>query len=319
MLVSRGIRALTFTQPPWVLKDGTVDEKSRQKFFSSVWTRVRGGFDSNKCASLLDQIDRDIFKISQLTAITVEMEPLRINRSRKLRSSSLRTVRDNAQSLFDILHLRWSCPCPCQLPHRANLQLSMYGDNEANEPCEEDTPTRFALLLSFEKSSGVSRPPPWQWRDVEVKTSPRAQNQPVTSVRFNIQPSATTTSLLKQPATRTLQQLAPASKIDDLCKVLIRQGLQGCCLGFLEDQQRQHQLFAVSGPGVQNEIVDETSLYYIVHGNNKDLLGPREKYAVLKGINLKTTNISIDALSPCYLQMLFCNSMIPLGLLNPGT
>ena len=280
------------------MKDGTVDEKGRQKFFNSVWTRVRGGLDSNKCFSLLKQIDHDIFKISQLTAITVEMEPLRINRSRILRSRSSRSVRDNAQSLFDNLHLRWSYPCPCQLPHRANLQLSKHGDNETNEPCDEDTPTCFALLFSFEKSSGVSTLPPWQWRDVEIKTLSRAQKPPETSVCSNIQPSAATTSRLKQPATETLQEATPASKIDDLCKVLMRQGLQSCYLGFLEDQQRQHQLFAVSGPGVQNDIVDETSLHYIVHGKNKIMLGPREKYAVLKEVFLKTNNISIGALSP---------------------
>lgn len=269
-------------QPPWVLKDGTVDEKCRRKFFSSVWTRVRGGFDSNKCASLLEQIDRDILKISQFTAITLEVEPLRINRSRKLRSSS-KNVRENAKSLFEILHLRWSCPCPCQLPHRVNLQLSMHQDHEVNQSDEENTPTRFALLFSFEKNSGVSIPPPWYWRDVEVETSPLAQKISGASVRFNIQPPATAAPRLGPLATSTLQGSVPTSKIDDLCKVLILERLQRCCLGFLEDQQRRHQLFSVPGPGIQNEILDETSLENIIHGNNKVLLGPREKYAALEG------------------------------------
>ena len=263
-----------------MLEDGTVDEKSQQKFFSSVWMRIRGGFTTNKCASLLIEIDRDIRKISELTSITLEVEPLRIHRRRKIRSRSLRVVRENAQSLFDILHLRWSGPCPCQLPHRANLQLSMLQDNEANPP-EEEGPTRFALLFSFEKNSRFSSPPPWYWRDIEVETSPRAQpHSGSSSVRFNITPAPSmVTSRPKPPAKSTLCQPAAGPKINDLCKALIPAGLSSCCLGFLEDQQRRHQLFLVSGPGIRNEIVDETSLYYIIHGTNKVSLGPREKYA----------------------------------------
>lgn len=263
-----------------MLKDGTIDEKSRQKFFSSVWTRIRGGFITNKCASLLIEIDNDIRKISELTSVTLEVESLRIHRRCKLRSRSLRVMRENAQSLFDILHLRWSGPCPCQLQHRANLQLSMLQENEAH-PSEEDGPTRFALLFSFEKDSRLSKPPPWFWRDIEVETSPRAQPQSGSpSVRFNI-PSAPPmiASRSKAPATSIVHQPAPALKIDNLCKTLIPAGLPSFCLGFLEDQQRRHQLFLVPGPGIRNEIVDETSLSYIIHGNKKVVLGPREKYA----------------------------------------
>lgn len=301
-----------------MLEDGTIDRKCQQKFFSSVWTRVRGGFATNKCASLLLEIDRDIRKISELTSVTLEVEPLRTYRRRKMRSRSIRAVRENAQSLFDILHLRWSSPCPCQLPHRANLQLSMLQDNEANPP-EEDSLTRFALLFSFEKNSRFSKAPPWYWRDVEIETSPRAQPQPAASVRFNIQPAPTITSRSNSSAISTSHQPATAPKIDDLCKVLTPEGSPSCCLGFLEDQQRRHQLFLVSGPGIRNEIVDETSLNYIIHGNNKVLLGPREKYAHLKEVLLRLANLPQDARSLCSLQMLSCNFTILLGSPNPGT
>lgn len=273
-----------------MLEDGIIDAKCQQKFFNNAWTRIRGGFATNKCASLLLQIDRDIRKISELTSITLEVEPLRINRRRKLRSRSLKAVRENAQSLFDILHLRWSGPCPCQLPHRANLQLSMLQDNEVN-PLEEDSLTRFALLFFFETNSRISKPPPWYWRDIEVETSSRAQPQSgSSSVRFNIQPAPPIIpSRSKPPAARTLHPPVSASKIDDFCKVLVSAGLSSCCIGFLEDQQRRHQLFLVSGPGIRNEIVEETSLYYIINGNNKVLLGSREKYAfsVRKKVLLK--------------------------------
>ena len=263
-----------------MLEDGTIDENCRQKFFSSLWKRVRGGFETNKCASLLIDIDHDIRKISELTSITLEVEPLRIHRRRKIRSRSLRAVRENAQSLFDILHLRWSGPCPCQLPHRANLQLSMLQENEAKFP-EEDSPTRFALLLSFDKNNRFSKPPPWYWRDVEVETSSRAQSQlGSSSVRVNIQPAPPITSRSRSHAGSTSHRPLPASKINDLCGVLVPEGLPSCCLGFLEDQQRRHQFFLVSGPGIRNEIIDETSLYYIIHDKNKVPLGPREKYAL---------------------------------------
>lgn len=262
-----------------MLEDGTIDEKSRQKFFSSVWTRIRDGFTTNKCVSLLIEIDRDIRKISELTFVTLEVKSLRIHRRRKMRFRSLGVVRENAQSLFDILHLRWFGPCPCQLPHRANLQLSMLQDNEANPP-EEKGSTRFALLFFFEKNSRFPSPPPWHWRDIEVEISLRAQpHSRSSSVRFNITPvSSTTTFRAKPSATNTMCQRASASKINDFCKALIPAGSPSCPFGFLEDQQRRHQLFLVFGPGVRNEIVDETSLYYIIHGNNRVSLEAREKY-----------------------------------------
>lgn len=68
--------------------------------------------------------------------------------------------------------------------------------------------------------------------------------------------------------------------------------------------------FLVSGPGIRNEIVDETSLNYIIHGNNKVSLGPREKYAPLKGVSAcKTANLSQDVRSLYFLQMPLCNFM----------
>lgn len=301
-----------------MLADGTIDEKCQQKFFSSVWTRVRGGFASNKCASLLTEIDHNIRKIAQLTSISLEVEPLRMHRRRRMKSGSLKTVRDNAQSLFDILHLRWSDPCSCQLPHRANLQLSMLHEHEAN-PREEDDPTRFALLFSFEKHSRTSNPPPWHWQDIEVETSSHTQTQSGTPVRFSIPPAAAISLRSKSPPINTSPQVVSPRKIDDLCEVLIPKGLSSYCLGFLEDQKRRHQLFLVSGPGTRNEIVEETSLHYIIHGKNKIPLGPREKYAAVKRAILKTANFSQDALSPCFWRTLSYNFMILLGSPSRGT
>ena len=231
------------------------------------------------------------------------MEPLRISRNRKLRSILLKNVQDNARSLFDILNLQWSCPCSCQMPHRANLQLSMYSDEEANTSCDEDGPTRFALLFSFENNSIAPKPPPWIWRDIEVESSPLLEQQSGGSVRFSIQPSVVLPPSIRQPATLGLTPSLSQSQIDDLCKVLIMGGSQVRCLGFLEDQERRHHLFSVPGPGVQEKFADETTLHRIVYGVDKFLLGPREKYAILKEASRRMLISPQDLRSPYFLQM----------------
>lgn len=177
----RGIDVESLIQPPWVSKDGKLDEKARDKFFSSAWTRIRGGFESNKCALLLQEIDRDISKISHLTSVTMEIEPLRLNRKRRMRARFWTGVRDSAQSLSEILHLRWANPCPCQCSHRANMQLKAQTDDEADEDAN-NVQIRFALLLALDTVAAAAPPLPWKWRDVEIQSSGLVQNTSVYSL-----------------------------------------------------------------------------------------------------------------------------------------
>lgn len=108
----------------------------------------------------------------------------------------------------------------------------------------------------------------------------RALDTPGGSVRFHIPPPATTAPTPKANAMPISQATVTTSKIHDLCKSLVSKSSQNCSIGFLEDQQRRHHLFLVSGPGVQNQIMSEASLHYLLLETHKMVLGPREKYAL---------------------------------------
>lgn len=55
---------------------------ARKKFFKSIWTKIRGGFGSAKYSMLLQDIDRDIDKISKLTSGAIQLEPLRTEKKK---------------------------------------------------------------------------------------------------------------------------------------------------------------------------------------------------------------------------------------------
>lgn len=153
------------TKPPWLDQNSSVDEALRKKFFKSPRLKIRGGFNTDKYAELLADIDRDIDKISRLTRGTIELEPLRTEKKNRLQSVYWQNIRDQAQRLFESLSSRFS-PCDCTHPHKANLRLdvrkSRSGDN---------TTARFAFLLTFEKSVCGPTAIPWNWRDIEIECS----------------------------------------------------------------------------------------------------------------------------------------------------
>ncbi|EXJ71184.1 uncharacterized protein A1O5_06178 [Cladophialophora psammophila CBS 110553] len=160
--------------PPWVSKDGTVDENARNRFFSSAWVRIRGGFESNKCALLLQEIDRDISKIAQLTSLTAQVEPLRLIRKRRMKARVWANIRDSAQSLSELLCLRWPSLCSCQYSHRANMLLKAQGDDDADVD-DENEQSHFELLLVFDQVAASAPPVPCRWQDVEIESSGLAQ------------------------------------------------------------------------------------------------------------------------------------------------
>ena len=136
----------------------------RKKFFRNTWTRIKGGFDSDKYATLLEEIDRDIYKISKLTPSAIKLEPIHTGKKNRLNSTYWRNTRDQAQRLFESLSSRF-CPCSCQRPHQANLRLDVRKDYDAGG----DT-VRFAFLFTFQKDACMPTPLPWDWRDVEIET-----------------------------------------------------------------------------------------------------------------------------------------------------
>ncbi|KAI9772128.1 MAG: hypothetical protein M1840_001417 [Geoglossum simile] len=162
-------------KPLWIAGDGALDKNARKKFFKNAWTRIKGGFDSDKYATLLEEIDRDIYKISKLTPSATRLEPIRAGKRNWLNFTYWKNVRDQAQRLFESLSLRF-CPCSCQHPHQANLQLDVQRDYDA----KGDT-VRFAFLFTFRKDTYTPTPLPWDWRDVGIKTL-QTPNAPCTLV-----------------------------------------------------------------------------------------------------------------------------------------
>ncbi|KAI9690191.1 MAG: hypothetical protein M1822_009152 [Bathelium mastoideum] len=163
-------------RPPWISQDGTIDERARKKFFRNLWTRINGGFKSSKFGELLQDIDNDIAKISQLTAGGLELEPLRLERLNQMHSAYWENIRDQAQRLFDSLSSRFNT-CSCHHPHKATLRL----DARKSDVGEEVV--RFAFLLTFEKSECYTKELPWDWRDIEIETSPRSSAPSVAQVQ----------------------------------------------------------------------------------------------------------------------------------------
>ncbi|KAF1985809.1 hypothetical protein K402DRAFT_454804 [Aulographum hederae CBS 113979] len=257
-------------KPPWINQNGTIDENARKKFFKNVWTRINGGFNSNKYAELLQAIDNDIAKISQLTARGLELEPLRVERLNQIRSMYWKNIRDQAQRLFESLNSRFDT-CSCHNPHKATLRL------DARKNDSGETAIRFAFLLTFEKSEGCTGELPWNWRDIEIEASP-CTSAPQTSnssqsVRLMTTtaapalPSVLVSSALSTTAT-TYVRSGLASKIDNLCRALVRGHNSECCIGFLEDQSWQHHVYCVPGPGSSNQISDIAPIKEVIYDNN---------------------------------------------------
>lgn len=67
-----------------------------------------------------------------------------------------------------------------------------------------------------------------------------------------------------------------ASKIENLCKALIKGHNSKSCLGFLEDQPWQHYIYSVPGPGTSNLISEAASLKEVMCVNNSKMT-TREK------------------------------------------
>jgi hypothetical protein len=145
--------------------DSTIDEKARKKFFKNAWIRVKGGFDSSKYTALLQEIDNDIAKISQLTSSALELEPIRAEKKSRLQSTHWKNIRDQAQRLFDSLNSRFH-PCSCHQSHQAKLRLDARISYDAGEDF-----IKFRFIMMFESDPSKSQTFPYKWRDIEIETT----------------------------------------------------------------------------------------------------------------------------------------------------
>ncbi|KAF8531431.1 hypothetical protein BDD12DRAFT_800092 [Trichophaea hybrida] len=93
-------------RPPWIMENDTINEKIRNKFFNSFWTRISGGFNSDKYAKLLDQILRDIDQINKLTEGAIQNESLRREKKRQANDTYWISLQDHAKRLYQSLTTR---------------------------------------------------------------------------------------------------------------------------------------------------------------------------------------------------------------------
>ncbi|KAL9101607.1 MAG: hypothetical protein Q9163_003146 [Psora crenata] len=248
----------------------------REKFFKNWWIRMKGGLNLSKFAELLQAIDNDVTKIRQLTAGGLELEPLRLERLNQRHSTYWKNIRDQAQRLFESLNSRFHT-CSCHHPHKATLRLDARRSDSGEEA------VRFAFLLTFEKSECCTGELPWDWRDIEIETSPCSSALSVApnsnlrrSVRFMTtapapaQPSVVVSSALSTTTTTDVRS-SLASKIDNLCRALMQGYNSECCIGFLEDQSWQHHVYCVPGPGSSNQVSDIAPIKEFIYGNNSKM------------------------------------------------
>lgn len=141
-----------------------MESRNLEKFFKKsnrLWKSVKLAFDRDKIDKLLEQIEKDVFRIDNLTQGNVKLEPLRQERRRKSNTLHWQGIRDHAKLLFDAISSRWLCDCEHE--HKASLKL------EVRRLCDHGPRPRFSLMFSFDDVSISTVSTPWDWRAVEIE------------------------------------------------------------------------------------------------------------------------------------------------------
>ena len=148
-------------------QNGEGENKTVETFFqksSRFWHGVKIGLDGDKLDKLLEQIEKDIFRIEKLTEKTIKLEPQRQELHRKSNTSGWQSVRNYAKSLFAALSTQWCCDC--KHAHETCLKLEL-----PTSELVHDQDIMFAILFSYGTPSNAGAPVPWDWRDVEIRLS----------------------------------------------------------------------------------------------------------------------------------------------------
>lgn len=113
---------------------------------------------------LLEQIERDVSRIDNLTQGNFQLEPLRQERQRRSNILYWQRIREHAKLLFYAISSRWLCNCKCG--HKASLKL------EVRRVCDQEKSSRprFRLIFSFDDAAFDSVSTPWDWRAVEIES-----------------------------------------------------------------------------------------------------------------------------------------------------
>lgn len=143
-----------------------MESKNLEKFFKKsnrLWKSVKLAFDSDKINNLLEQIERDVSRIDNLTQGNVKLDPLRQERQRKSNILYWQHIRDQSKRLFDAISSRWLCDYEHEHQASLKLQVRKVCDHEhSSRPC-------FSLMFSFNDVAVSTVPTPWDWRPVEIE------------------------------------------------------------------------------------------------------------------------------------------------------
>lgn len=202
---------------------------------------------------LLEQIERDVSRIDNLTQGNVMLEPLR--QERRWRSNALhwQQIREQAKLLFNAISSRWLCDCECG--HKANLKLEVrrVGDQE------NGSRPRFKLIFSSGDAAFNTVSTPWDWRAVEIISFETSALSTIAGPRkvVSFAPVAPSPAQSQSPNKLAIS----ASKIPSLCNVLRQDQEETCCLGFLEDQTWQHYIYNTHKWKPKQELSNFVSLH----------------------------------------------------------
>ena len=113
---------------------------------------------------LLEQIERDVSRIDNLTQGNFKLEPLRQERQRRSNTLHWQRIREHAKLLFNAISSRWRCNC--EYGHKASLKLEVrrIGNHE------NGSRPRFSLIFSFDDAACNTVSIPWDWRAVEIES-----------------------------------------------------------------------------------------------------------------------------------------------------
>ena len=207
------------------------------------------GFDGKKINALLEQIDKDIARINDLTSENIKLEVLRQEQQQKITVSYWRTVRDRARRLYDTLSSRWSRQCDCDKRHCASLKLEVRN----GDILSTSAGIRFGVLLSYDEtnSHATAAAVASILQDIEIETiecKPPDEEKSVPSrpprqakvVGFSSPPSSGA-----QHSSPTLTA-SRAARILSLCSIMGQAHQDAACIGYLDDNSWQHNIYFAS-------------------------------------------------------------------------
>ena len=130
--------------------------------FSNSWSRICGGFSSERYMQHVSQICADIEQLYDLTKGAIDLEDVDYERSSLATSSYWLGIRSHTHRLFKAIRSIWSQSCSSHT-HLAKLRLDIHNGDESDREIPE-------FNLSFLSGGNITsiRPSPLEWKDVTV-------------------------------------------------------------------------------------------------------------------------------------------------------